>query len=213
MEMDIGARVITVEGNKAGVVEKVVIDRNTNELVSIVVRLPFTAGRELAVPVEEIDRATWDKVYLKLTLAELENMPDFVESDYVPPPRHWGQSSVFPREHVLVPRPQHVDLGQPTVGENPHGAEAPVTSTRYPTSEAITITEGTEVFCQDGRVGTVDEIITDRHTNRVASFVVRKGTWLPKDVVVPSSLVSSYDKHRVILACRKDELNDLSSRR
>lgn len=207
MEVNIGAKVVTRDGRVPGVVDRVVVEPETNELISVVVRGKLRALRDVVVPVGEIERATKENVYLRLTEDDLERMPDFIESEYAPPPYQSVPPSIYPPTHVLVPVPGRVDLGQPTVEEAPRRPTLPAGLPHYAPPESISISEGTDVYCVDGKIGTVDEVITDPRTNRVTSFVVRRGKLLPKDVVVPVSLVSGVHEYRITLACRKDELH------
>lgn len=213
MEVNIGAEVETRDGLVAGEIERVVMEPSTNNLLSLVVRMGLRQARHIVVPIGEVERATKEKVHLRLTAEDLDAMPDFVESEYAPPPYQWVPPSIYPPAHVLVPVPGHVDLGQPTVEEPSRRPTLPAGLPHYAPAESIAISEGTEVYCTDGRIGTVDEVITDPRTNRVTSFVVRKGKWLPRDIVVDAAMVSRASEYRIDLACRKEEVNKLPAPR
>ncbi|MCL5960426.1 MAG: PRC-barrel domain-containing protein [Chloroflexi bacterium] len=212
MEVNIGARAVSKEGRDIGVVNQVVIEPVGNELVSVVVHATREPVRDMVVPIGEIERATKDNIYLKLTMPEVETLPDFVETDYAPPPRHWLLPPMYSRTHVLVPVSGPADLGQPTVEQPIHRHALGEPFVQYAAPQDITISEGTAVYCADGtRVGSVDEVITDQRTNRITSFVVRKGQWFPKDIVVPMSLVARTQEYRITLDCGKGELHNLPS--
>src|SRR5207245_1319161 len=50
---------------------------------------------------------------------------------------------------------------------------------------AVDVSPLTEVRCLDGIGGTVDEVITEGESDRVTHLIVRRGSLLTRDLVVP----------------------------
>ncbi len=208
MEVDVGAKVFTRDGKEVGRVDRVVMMPEKNELISIVVHKGFLLPRDTVIPVEDIESADKNAVHLKITAKEVENLPQFIPENYTVPPSHWTPPSVYVPAYVLVPVPGYVDISKPREELEAKAREARE-GERVPKG-AVEINEGTEVDCADGRVGTVDEVLVDPASNQVTGIVVRVGTILTKDVVVPARWIVEVRNDRVLLGCTKDEIERLT---
>ncbi len=76
-------------------------------------------------------------------------------------------------------------------------------------SEEIELQDGANVFSADGKkVGSVERVVIDPRSKRISNLVVRQGTILVNEKVVPANLVELAEKDKVVL---KDEAGDLDS--
>lgn len=182
-----------------GKVDRVVMDPRTLKVTHIVIHKGFLLTRDIVVPVEAIDRAIERRAYLKVTAAELEKMPDFVEKEYVVPP-HAAPIGPYVPGSVLWPTAYAY-------------APAIIYEERRVPEEEVDITEGTDVLCTDGKIGIVDEVLLDSSTGRVTSFIVRRGRFLTRDVTIPVAWVKRADGEAVELNCTKEEVERHAHRR
>ncbi len=204
MEVNVGAKVVTRDGKMAGEVDRVIMIPDKNQLISIVVHKGFFLTRDIVVHAQDIERADKHAVYLRITAKELDNMPDFVPENYTVPPRHWTPPSIYVPAHVLVPVPGYVDISKTREELETKAQEAQI-GERIPRG-AVELNEGTEVDCIDGRLGTIDEILIDSRSKQVTGIVVRMGTILTKDVVVPVRRIAEIRSDRVLLNCKKAQV-------
>ena len=79
MRVDLDAKVLARDGEEIGSVDRAIVDPNTDEVTSIVVRTGAVFGRDIVVAREELEQASedGDSIRLSLTKDELEQMPDF----------------------------------------------------------------------------------------------------------------------------------------
>jgi sporulation protein YlmC with PRC-barrel domain len=68
---------------------------------------------------------------------------------------------------------------------------------------------GQKVIGSDGEVGRLDVVLVDPRSDRATGFVVRKGTLLVRDVIVPIELVRSVEQDRIILDASKAQVQRL----
>ncbi len=70
--------------------------------------------------------------------------------------------------------------------------------------------DGAGVYTKTGdKVGGVDRVVIDPESREITHIVVRKGTILPKDKVVPTEMIDSADEDRVVLYAAGGDLDDL----
>ncbi|MBI2955637.1 MAG: PRC-barrel domain-containing protein [Chloroflexi bacterium] len=210
MEVNIGAEVITSDGQKAGHVDRVIVLPEQDRLISIVVHKGFFLPRDVVVPTALIAAADRKTVSLKVTARELEKMPEFIPENYTVPPTHWTPPSIYVPAHVLVPVPGYVDISgsreelQTKAQEAQRGERVP--------SGGVELSEGTEVDCRDGRVGTIQEVIFAPVSQEVTAIVVRAGMIRTNDFVVPANWIAEARNDRVLLNCTKTQLERLPRR-
>lgn len=70
------------------------------------------------------------------------------------------------------------------------------------------ISLGMPVEAEDGEVGTVNKVVVDPEGREPAYLVIKQGTIMTRDVVVPVSLVRSVSQEKVILAMTQEALDD-----
>ena len=199
MLIDIETEVITKDGHRVGKVDRVVMDPRTLTVTHIVIHKGLFLTRDILVPVGDIDQASRRAVYLKVTAAELEKMPDFIEKEFVSPPQ---AAPIGPYVPAGVLWPTGYSYAPAIIREERHVPE-----------QEVDITEGTDVLCADGKIGIVDEVMFDVKTGRVTSFIVRQGTFLTHDVAIPDSWVKHADGNAVELGCTKEEVERRACKR
>ena len=193
MEINIGARVICKDG-EAGSVRYVVVDRDTREATELVVDMSELLTFDVVVPIDLVHRSSRDAVYLACTVEELKRFPEYVVEEYLPPERTWMAPQGAPWDAIRFRAPA-----------------VPVRRYDHPRLEPgeVAIAEGMLVRCADGPCGNVDEILTDPQTDKVTSFVVRKGRLFHRDVVVPIALIQRITPGEIDLSISRKDLDKL----
>lgn len=70
--------------------------------------------------------------------------------------------------------------------------------------------QGASVFTIDGKeVGRIDRVVIDPKTRKIADIVIRRGSLITDDKVVPADLIVAGQKDRIILQLDTDKLDRL----
>jgi len=183
VDLYIGATVETSDGQEAGVVERVVVDLDTNEVTHYVVHTELGRRRDVLIPAALADERI-RILSLRLSPQELENLPDYQEVRYGLPP--------------------HGFSGRPASGSN---VPAPGMGVGLPTQwdRNVELTQGEPVECEDGPVGALKGVVVDEITDEVTDLVVEL-TQLRKSATIPTAWASKLGPGRIHLQCQKQEV-------
>jgi sporulation protein YlmC with PRC-barrel domain len=171
MRVDLDAKVHSSDGEELGSVERAVFDPDSKQVRELVVSTGGLLGRDVLVPVGALDQQGpgGDRIVLKLTRAEVETLPPFVEATYMPPPPGW----IPPGDLGLA----YGSYLWPAAGAAPMVAPtmAPV-DPNAPQSETFTIGKGAVVMDANGDdVGVVDDVRFEASSGELEGFVLRLG--------------------------------------
>lgn len=179
LDIRLGAPVETSDGRRVGRVERVVLDPGSRRVTDVVCQLGGLAAREIVVPVGGIELADEDGIQLIFAESDLERLPDFVESAYVPlesqdrpPIITWEDGSPDDGRAVLVPAAQLYNPAVP--GYAPRIVEEQRNTAPGGTAD---ITVGTIVEDERGEaeIGRVVEVTVDAETGRLTGVVFEAG--------------------------------------
>lgn len=174
MRVDLDAKVLTRDGEELGTVQRAVVRPDTMDVTDFVINTGGLLGRDVLLPIEEIERAArdGDVIRLELTREQAEDLPAYVPAEYVPPPQGWSYSGGYP----FGP---HGGFVWPTAYADSYaGSTAPTASADEPVpgSVELSIGKGAVVIDRDGEdIGVVDDIRFDEATGRLSGFVLRLG--------------------------------------
>jgi sporulation protein YlmC with PRC-barrel domain len=73
----------------------------------------------------------------------------------------------------------------------------------------INMPRGTPIFCTDGPVGEVHDVLIDPETERPTHIILREGTLIIKEVNIPVGYVQKVEGGRVLLKVNKQEVERL----
>ncbi len=216
VDIKLGSRVYSTNGRHVGNVDSLVVDYNTKDVTSIIVRSGVFLATDRIFPVETFDSIDDDgAVHLNLNDEEAENEQEFVKRDYVA----WDpNNSMYPyTDEAWVS-----GTGQPSVfwaygtaplgysGSAPFFAEAPTDApveeveTNLP-EQSVLVNKGTDVVGKDGeKIGTVDEVLYDSQ-GEIDGFVVRAGFLFHHDVHIPGDLIDEVSGEVVTLNVTSDQ--------
>lgn len=208
LELKIGTPVITRDG-LCGYVQHVILNPRLRRVVALVVRRGPLPPQAVVVPIERVFDATDDAVRLQMSQAELAALPPFDSQHYVNieidgrygvgealAAVHGGTGSA--EDRALVSTHLRTDQRRSSQAELPE--------------QTLVLRAGQRVLCSDGSVGRVALLLLDAH-GQVRHFVVRKGRFLGRDVIVPVDWITHIDWRGVRLAVERQALERLPTYR
>lgn len=194
--IDVGARVVTRDGEKAGSIVYVVVQPPEMHMTNIVVSTGALLGRDVVVPVDAVDRVVEGTVHLSINRDELDRQPDYVDVEFQQPPEDWFASSNFgyPAMSALWPAGTYVprtDIASIKVNAPPG---------------TVALHEGMDVHSSDGhRIGTVQALETDPVDGDIVAFEVKRGMLFSHETRVPLACVEGVDDQGVRLNITEEE--------
>lgn len=209
MQFKQGTHVFSADDREVGHIDRVVLDPKTKEVSHVVVRKGFLFTEDKVVPTNLIASATDEKVKLRQNAGDLQNLPDFEESHYVPldedekkrlaegvryyPPLYWYPPyGAIPASLASIPEP-HVIETERNIPEN-----------------SVALKEGAKVIAADGEhVGDIEQVLTDARTDRVTHFLISQGLLLKEKKLVPVLWLNSASDDEVRLAVGSHLLEQL----
>jgi len=160
------------------------------------------------------------ELHLTLAMAAVEQLPQFEESAYVTPPiglypGGFGGGGGFAAGDigdstgaglvsgggVLWPGPLYSTAAPPETTTGPDGGAA-ADATTYPDGtmadrmersrpDDVFINTGTDVKSGDKKLGTVDELVVDKHSGKVTELIVKRGLFGGKELRIPTQFIES----------------------
>jgi sporulation protein YlmC with PRC-barrel domain len=195
-QIDIGADVVGSDGENLGSVAYVVVRPPEMHLTDIVVSTGTILGRDVVVPIDKVARVEGEKVYLSLDKGGVNQCRDYVEIHYDQPPSTWAPPAgyYYPGDMTLWP----------TNAYYPPPASIKVNAP----SGTVGLNQGMEVVSSDShKVGSIDAIEADPHTEDATAFVVKCGhLFAHHDVRIPVDYIADVEADRVKLGLTADEV-------
>jgi uncharacterized protein YrrD len=234
MQFQAKANVYSANGEKAGVLDRVVIDPRTRQVTHLIVQKGVLFRSDKVVPVHMVAEADKDRVVLTTDAGQPDNLPDFTEEHYVQvadeqwvaPPGTGG--SFAPMLPGAGPAP--IVLWYPTVAAGATGATGPtipaelgagpaaaaaatarqVENERNIPEDTVPLRDGAKVIAADGQhVGNVERIFTDGQTMEATHILVSQGVFLKSHKVIPMAWVLDVGENEVRLAVGSNLLQGL----
>jgi uncharacterized protein YrrD len=208
-----GARVYDAEDREVGRISHVVMNPSNGKVTHVVVRQGFIFTEDKVIPIEMFKQTTQDRATLYETAENLEALPNFEETEYIP-------TEVV--EEMGVPLPTYPAVG--TYFWYPSGAYpvggplgAPYVDQRYVTvteknipEDTVALKEGARVISADDRyVGNIENIIVDPNTSHVTHVVISQGLVFKSQKVVPAFWIKHTLEDEIYLTVSADFLEDL----
>jgi len=207
MKFTENAAVLTADHDKAGHLEKLVIDPRTTQVTDVVVGTGLLSSvGEKVVPIRLIDSVQDGEILLHQSVGSLHELPDYVEEHFVPLTGKKGkQLSYAPPIPVLIGNYPYPIPGQPPLPRYVRKE----TEKNIP-EDAVTLELGTPVFDSVGdHVGDIEKVLVGSDTDRISHFVITQGLLLKKRRLVPITWLNRVEEDRVYLAVDRDVLKSL----
>ena len=198
MEFKQGATVFTSDLRKVGTIYRVVIDPETKEVTHLVIRKGNLFVEDKVLPVDLVMSATEDRVVLRSDIGDLQTLPRFEETHYIPLTEvdpdtirlsdsaaalYWYPPLGFATWSYAPLAPFYVEYTERNIPEN-----------------TVPLKVGSKVISRDGKhLGNLEEIFTDPKTRRVTHFLISKGLLLKERKFVPVRWISSVTEDEVHL--------------
>lgn len=194
LDIPVNAKVSCRDGH-AGTSTYIIMNPINQEVSHIVVQ-EFIHGRsaERMVPMGAIASTTPSSIELNMSLAELTELPEFIEDFYIQNVQTEADASGILLEPFVTP----MDLQVSTV-----------ISENIPT-DGIVVRRGMSIEATDGFVGKVRELIIDPVNHKVTHVLLHKGHLFgQKDMMIPLANVERIDADTIFLGIDKTAVNDL----
>jgi len=222
MQFKHGTHVYTSDGQDAGTVDRVVLDPQTNEVSNLIVRKGWLFVEDKVVPIALVESATEDRVILRKTEGDLQKLPKYEETYYVPAADNGGVMN----GNVVPPAGEYTEpiYSYPPIGATWWGGSGvymdymPVDlqpefmahiQKNIPEGN-IAVREGARVISRDGKhVGDVEEVFTDPTSNRVTHLVISQGVLFKERKLIPTNWIKAESEEEVSLTVETDVVNNL----
>jgi len=202
-DLDIGTRVLC-EGELCGELGKLIVDPDTQRVTHLIVERGFLRNIDRVVPVSAVGQTKDQDVHLSIGIDELEEYPEYRETEFSQPTPGWGQSEQYGAEHMRFwagPSPQESSVAPRVRHQVPEGIP----------SDLEVIERGAPVYNAAGEVGKVDHVLVDKESGEIAQLVVRRGI-IPYYPVVPIEEVDNVIGGCVAIRLTDQELKELPRR-
>jgi uncharacterized protein YrrD len=210
MQFKEGAKVLTADGERVGTIDRVVLEPDTKEVTHLVVQKGLLFTEDKVVPMSLVGPATEDQVILREDAGDLEKLPDFQDSHYVPVDRgphppgaaHWARPVyLYPPIGAWWTADSYGDYAKPR-----HVAK---TEKNIPNG-TVALEEGAKVIGSDGeRVGDIERIFTDPLEERATHLLLSEGLILKEKKLVPTGWMSNVFEDEVHLSVDSDFVESL----
>ncbi len=225
MQFQAKANVYTAGGDKAGVVDRVVVDPRNRQVTHVIIQKGLLFRSDKVVPVNMVAEADADRVVLKPEVGDPDGLPDFTQEHYVQmdnaewtaPPIMGGVASPMVTGAAFTPWLFYPPAGASMPGshvatELGAGSAAPrrVEVDRNIPEDTVPLKEGAKVVAADGQhVGHVERVFTDTQSNEVTHLLISQGLFLKERKVIPMAWVLDVGETVVRLAIGSNLLQGL----
>lgn len=205
MQFKKGVSVLDNHDEKVGEIDRVVIDPQSAEVTHVVVRKGFLFTEDKVLPVDQISRTSDDAVHLNVDAKQVEEMPDYIETNYLPldsnqidrmPDYQAEDASPVYWYPVVGAAPLNWGGGYwgmtPPVGYGMGPGEPGyrVVEERNIPEGTVALKEGAKVLGKDGKhVGDVEKVLTENMKDQVTHLVVTKGFFGQTKKLIPAHWV------------------------
>lgn len=203
MQFKEGTHVYTTNGHDVGVIDRVVLNPQTNEITHVVVREGWLFTEDKVVPISLLDTAVADRVQLRANVDDLNDLPQFEETHYVPP----GEAADEPYPAGYVPPyywypPIGAAWSGYYTGYYGYPLEHYVAHTEQNIPEGtVGLKEGARVVSADGEnVGHVERVFTNSGLNRATHLLITEGWLFQEKRAIPVDWIRSVGEEEIRLA-------------
>jgi osmotically-inducible protein OsmY/sporulation protein YlmC with PRC-barrel domain len=189
--LKIGAPVYARDG-RYGMLDKVVVDPHARRVTHVVVRQGWLLTEDRVIPIERVERAEPDGVYLDAAAAELDQYPRYREEAFVEPLEGWEPLEPYSTADALFWGRPYIGVAPPVLPTVEHVVAAGV-----PEGE-IVLRRGADVFYEDGVVGSLDHVLFDPTRGVVTHLVVQEHR-RSRRVVVPAEWIREINAEAITL--------------
>ncbi len=203
MQLQFGAQVQSEDGDRLGELRGAVFDPSTGEVVSLVAQSAHMGERELLVPLEHISFTDDVTVQLRLAGDEFESLEEFSSSRNIAPPPDRDFADVDDDDDGLSTVTEVPPVGAATGIEAIAFTPIVQESIYVPTGDEV-IDRTTEVWAQDGLIGSLAGVTIGDLDHRFMELQAREGTIFTTDVRIPVDLITLMRSDTIELSGTRD---------
>jgi uncharacterized protein YrrD len=212
MNLKSNAAVVAADGREVGRVDRVVIDPYSKDVTYLVVRKVALFTQDKILPIGYVTVRD-DAVVIQSDAGNLEDLPDFEETHYVPTgnstPGSGGAGLGAASLYYYPPFGTQLFYGGSGAAASLHFDRTLETSQNIPQNN-VALKPGVRVYSRDGKqVGDVAEIIADAHDKRMSHLVISAGLLFKTRKIVPAAWVTDVSEDAVHLAVGDEALDRL----
>lgn len=210
MQIREGAQVFTADGDRVGVVDRIVLDPASKDVTHLVVRKGILFIEDKVIPMDRVHVVLEDRITLRENVGDLNELPDFEESYFVPV------------EPDPVTEPRTVRNARPLYAYPPMGVWSTINfgvdiTPRYVTRTKQNIPGGTvalevgaAVIGSGGdKIGTIESVFADPSTDRVTHILVTDGLLLKDRKLIPTTWLTHVLEDEVYLSVNREFVDKL----
>ncbi len=230
MEFKAGTYVYTTDGKDVGSIDRVILDPRSNEISGIVVKQGWLFSEDKVISIDLIASASEDRVTLRQTKHDLNKLPPFEETYYVPleeedypqglSEKAIARTNYAPASYAYPPVGTEwwgyggyfgLPPAEP-VATSDYGADyIQRTKTNIPEG-TIAVREGARVMSVDNQhVGDVEEVFTDPASNAATHILISQGHFFKEHKLVPTNWIKSERENEVQLTVNTSLVERLPS--
>jgi len=210
MKFKDGAEVFTMKNEKVGSVDRVVLDPKSKDVSHIVVRKGFLLTDDKVIPIESVGQIVDDKVYLKKDVKDLDNFPQFEETEYILAEeidKVEKTTTKYARPILWYPPYGYSGLGRVPFAPIPIYYAA--TQRNIPEG-SVPLKEGAKVLSMDGEeVGKIEEVLVDPRQERATHIVIEEGLLFPDRKLLPTIWITNMLEDEIHIAMKSSTLEKL----
>jgi sporulation protein YlmC with PRC-barrel domain len=202
MEIPLQAQVECTDGI-CGRSVYVLIDPLIDQVTHLVVKEDSSPNTEYIVPMDVISTTIADRIRLRCTKVELEQMKPFVKTDFIEEKVPVGDIGIASGRYGMGSY-YYMPYVTPEIT-----VKVPVEHLQIPPGE-LAVRRGTRVEAKDGYVGKVDEFVVNPQTGHIIYLVMREGhLWGAKNVIIPLSAMDDTGDDTLFLNIDKHQIESL----
>lgn len=212
------AGVFDVNGDKVGTIDRVVIDPRTKQVTHVVIHEGVLFTESKVVPVEWLDYTTEEKIILKMSEENVDKLPPFKETHYIP----WhetnmggrAQPKAYAAPYYWYPPADVYWWGDPGYRTYFGFNEPPfATFTEHHIPEGtVPLKEGAQVISADNEhVGDIEQVFADPDSDRATHFVISQGMIFKDKKLVPTAWIDKLRTDKVYLDVDSEFLDRLAN--
>jgi sporulation protein YlmC with PRC-barrel domain len=197
MFFHLGSGVRQREGQKLGELRRIGYDPETQQIAYLVVEHSGFEGPEVLVPIDAVQSADDDAVYLELSQEQFDGLEDYDDTRNIAPPPdadHMAVDEIQDPFDVPDVPPVGAATGIESIGFTPVVEE----TVHLPPGEQV-IDSGSSVWATDGKIGHVRDVLVSDETDRITSLVVESGWLFLHDTEIPFEWVANVRPETIIL--------------
>jgi uncharacterized protein YrrD len=211
MQLKKNAHVYTADQQEAGRVKRVVIDPKTKQITHIVVEKGMLFTDERVLPIHMVADATEEQVTLQGAPGDLNELPKFEETNYVP-----MSSDIAGGGEPVVTSPGG-SYAPSVYGYPPVSVGGGTADERYVKhidqnipEGTVAVKEGAKVITEDGHTaGKIKQVFFDSGTKQATHILISKGMLLKEQKLVPTFWIRLFGEDEVHLAAPANVLEKL----